>query len=42
MTVCVESYLGEPGGPDGVKLETQVWIGETGVERLDSFPFELD
>src|SRR6516225_5358101 len=24
MTVCVESYIGEAGGPDGVKLEQQV------------------
>jgi len=40
MTVCVESYLGEPGGPEGVKLETQVLITETGPMRLDSFPFE--
>ncbi len=40
MTVCVESYLGEPGGPEGVKLETQVLITETGPVRLDSFPFE--
>lgn len=40
MTVCVESYLGEPRRPDGVKLETQVMITETGPVRLDSFPFE--
>jgi Xaa-Pro aminopeptidase len=42
MTVCIESYIGEPGGPDAVKLETQVLVTETGAERLDSFPFELD
>lgn len=40
MTVCVESYIGEPGGPEAVKLETQVLITERGAERLDSFPFE--
>lgn len=40
MTVCVESYIGEAGGPDAVKLETQVLITETGAVRLDSFPFE--
>ena len=26
MVVSVESYIGEPGGPDGVKLEEQVLI----------------
>ncbi len=40
MTVCVESYIGEVGGPDAIKLETQVLITETGAVRLDSFPFE--
>jgi Xaa-Pro aminopeptidase len=40
MTVCVESYMGEKGGSIGVKLEQQVLIGETGVERLSVFPFE--
>lgn len=42
MTLCVESYIGETGGPDGVKLEEQVLITETGPERLSSFPFEDD
>ena len=28
MVVSVESYIGEPGGPDGVKLEEQVLITE--------------
>ena len=40
MAVCVESYIGEVGGADAVKLETQVLVTETGAERLDSFPFE--
>ena len=26
MVLCVESYVGEPGGRDGVKLEEQVLI----------------
>lgn len=40
MTVCVESLIGEEGGPCCVKLETQVLVTETGCERLDSFPWE--
>ncbi|GAB4236859.1 MAG: Xaa-Pro peptidase family protein [Kiloniellaceae bacterium] len=42
MTVCVESYIGEEGGPQGVKLEQQVLITETGVELLSTFPYEDD
>jgi Xaa-Pro aminopeptidase len=40
MTVCVESFIGEAGGREGVKLEQQVLITETGVELLSAFPFE--
>ena len=40
MTVCVESYMGEVGGAEGVKLEQQVLITETGTELLSTFPFE--
>ena len=40
MTVCVESYMGELGGREGIKLEEQVLITETGVERLSTFPYE--
>lgn len=40
MTLCVESYIGEDGGHEGVKLEQQVLITETGVELLSRFPFE--
>jgi Xaa-Pro aminopeptidase len=40
MTVCVESLIGEEGGKECVKLETQVVIGRNGAERLDSFPWE--
>jgi Xaa-Pro aminopeptidase len=40
MVLAVESYMGEAGGPEGVKLETQVLVTETGVEWLDTFPFE--
>jgi len=41
MTICVESYIGEDGGAEGVKLEQQVLITETGCEILSRFPFEV-
>jgi Xaa-Pro aminopeptidase len=40
MTICIESYIGEVGGTDGVKLEQQVLITETGHEILSLFPLE--
>lgn len=40
MTICVESYIGEEGGIQGVKLEQQVLITESGIELLSRFPFE--
>jgi Xaa-Pro aminopeptidase len=40
MTICVESYIGEDGGSEGVKLEEQVLITGDGNELLSSFPFE--
>jgi Xaa-Pro dipeptidase len=40
MTICLESYVGEAGGPDGVKLEEQVLVTDTGAELLSSYPFE--
>lgn len=40
MVVCVESLIGEPGGRECVKLETQVLVTARGAERLDSFPWE--
>lgn len=40
MTLCVESYIGEEGAKEGVKLEQQVLITETGIETLSRFPFE--
>lgn len=40
MAMCVESYVGEVGGSEGVKLEEQVLITEDGCELLSKFPFE--
>jgi Xaa-Pro aminopeptidase len=40
MTVCVESLIGESGGRECMKLETQAVITPQGAVRLDSFPWE--
>lgn len=40
MTLCVESYIGAAGGAEGVKLEQQVLVTETGSTLLSTFPFE--
>ena len=40
MAICVESYVGEVGGPEGVKLEEQILITESGNVVLSKFPFE--
>jgi Xaa-Pro dipeptidase len=42
MTLCVESYIGKPGDAEGVKLEEQIVVTETGTELLSQFPFEDD
>ena len=42
MTLCVESFIGSEGGKEGVKLEEQVLVTETGVKRLSNYPFELE
>jgi Xaa-Pro aminopeptidase len=40
MTLCVEAYVGAVGMRDGVKLEEQVLITETGYENLTLCPFD--
>ena len=42
MTICVESYIGEVGGAEGVKLEEQVLVTESGAAVLSRYPFEDD
>jgi Xaa-Pro dipeptidase len=39
MVVCLESYIGDPAAAQGVKLEDQFLITETGAERLTTYPF---
>ena len=40
MTVTVESYIGEAGGKEGVKLEQQYLVAENGLELLSHHPLE--
>jgi len=40
MTICVETYIGEEGGREGVKLEDQFRVTPNGLEQLSSFPLE--
>ena len=43
MTLCIESYAGETGGPDGVKLEEMVLITKAGAVPLGlTPPYEED
>ncbi|KAF5579119.1 Xaa-Pro aminopeptidase [Fusarium pseudocircinatum] len=40
MVLCVEAYVGEVGGEDGIKLENQLLVTDTGYELLTHYPFE--
>ncbi len=40
MTVCIESYIGEDGGTEGIKLEQQVLVTRNGYQLLSTYPFE--
>jgi Xaa-Pro aminopeptidase len=40
MVLCVESYIGRLGGREGVKIEEQVLVTETGNETLSSYPLD--
>jgi Xaa-Pro dipeptidase len=39
MVICVESYIGAEAAAQGVKLEDQFLITETGAERMTNYPF---
>jgi Xaa-Pro aminopeptidase len=38
MVVCVESYIGAEGGPQGIKLEQQVRISRAGADVMSKAP----
>jgi hypothetical protein len=38
----IESYVGERGGAEGVKLEEQVLVTANGAEVLSTYPLEHD
>jgi Xaa-Pro aminopeptidase len=40
MVMCIESYIGAVGERDGVKLEQQVLVTESGCELLITYPYE--
>jgi Xaa-Pro dipeptidase len=40
MTLCVESFIGDEAGGEGVKLEQLVHVGPNGAVPLTTFPFE--
>ncbi len=42
MVLSVESYIGRPGGGQGVKLEDQLLVTAEGTEPLSRFPLEED
>lgn len=39
MVICIESYIGAEAESEGVKLEDQFLITETGTERMTTYPF---
>ena len=41
MTITLESYIGEVGGNEGVKLEQQYLVGENGLELMSHHPLEI-
>jgi Xaa-Pro dipeptidase len=40
MVICIESYIGSADAGQGVKLEEQLLVTETGVERLSTMAFD--
>lgn len=40
MVVCVESYIGDPERGEGVKLEDQFLVTDTGVQPMSSLAFD--
>ena len=42
MVICIESFIGSEHGGEGVKLEQQVLVTETGCDVMSGFPFETN
>lgn len=40
MVLCVEVFAGKSGAREGIKLENQVLITETGFENLTTYPYD--
>lgn len=40
MCICIESYVGRHGGGEGIKLEDQGVVTETGFEMISSYPLD--
>ncbi len=40
MTLCIESFIGGADTREGVKLEQQVLVTETGTELMSNYPFD--
>jgi Xaa-Pro aminopeptidase len=40
MTLCVESFIGDERGGEGVKLEQLVHVTASGAVPLTNFPYE--
>ena len=41
MAMCIEAFVGAKSGGEGVKLEQQMLITETGNELLTTYPLDL-
>ncbi len=42
MCLCVESYVGEPGGHEGEKLEQQILVTDSAPVLLSDCPIEKE
>lgn len=40
MVICIESYIGDESGREGVKLEQQCLVTDDGLEVLSQYPWE--
>ncbi len=40
MTICIESYIGEVGGKEGVKLEEEYLVTKNGLKKMSLYPLD--